>query len=54
MPQFRMIMLSQAQPGRESDYERWYDEIHIPDMLQVPGFTAVQRFRVVKQVVGQT
>ena len=54
MPHYRMIMLSQAMPGREADYERWYDEVHIPDMLQVPGFTACQRFRVVKNVVGET
>jgi hypothetical protein len=54
MPRFRMIMLSQANPGRDEDYERWYDEIHIPDMMQVPGFVAVQRFRVVKDVLGKT
>lgn len=54
MPQFRMIMLSRAVPGREADYDAWYDGIHIPEMLQVPGFVAAQRFRVVRNVVGDT
>jgi hypothetical protein len=54
MPRYRMIMLSQANPGRDEDYERWYDETHIPDMMQVPGFVAAQRFRVVRNVVGET
>jgi hypothetical protein len=54
MPKYRLVMLSQALPGRDEDYERWYDETHIPDMLQVPGFTACQRFRIVKNVLGET
>ena len=54
MPRYRMIMLSTAKPGREQDYERWYDETHIPELLQVPGFVAAQRFRVVKNVAGET
>ncbi|MET0251999.1 MAG: hypothetical protein ABW203_07460 [Novosphingobium sp.] len=54
MPAYRMIMLSQAVDGRDEDYERWYDETHIPEMLQVPGFVAAQRFRIVKNVAGQT
>ena len=54
MPKYRMIMFSQAVEGREADYESWYDDTHIPDMLQVPGFVAAQRFRIVKNVVGET
>jgi hypothetical protein len=54
MPRYRLIMLSRAMPGRDEDYERWYDDTHIPEMLQVPGFVAAQRFRIVKNIVGQT
>lgn len=54
MSRYRMIMLSRALPGREADYERWYDETHIPDMLQVPGCVAAQRFRVARNVAGET
>lgn len=30
--------------GRETDYNTWYDEIHLPALLELPGFVAGQRF----------
>jgi len=30
--------------GREDEFNRWYDEIHLPEVLAVPGFVAGQRF----------
>jgi hypothetical protein len=33
--------------GREDEYNRWYDEVHIPDLLQIAGgFSSAQRFRI--------
>jgi hypothetical protein len=54
MPSFRMIMLSNAAGGRDDEFERWYDEVHLPDMLKVPGFVAAQRFRIDKNLIGKT
>jgi hypothetical protein len=54
MASYRMIMLSSALPGRDEEYQRWYDEVHIPDMLKVPGFVAAQRFRIARNVTGKT
>jgi hypothetical protein len=31
----------------DADYNRWYDEVHVPDLLAVPGVTSARRFRVV-------
>ena len=31
----------------DADYNRWYDEVHVPDLLAVPGITSARRFRVV-------
>jgi len=31
-------------PGREDEYNDWYTNQHIPDVLSVPGFVAAQRF----------
>jgi hypothetical protein len=31
-------------PGREADWNRWYDEVHVPAILGVPGFRSVTRF----------
>jgi hypothetical protein len=30
--------------GREEEFNRWYDERHVPDLLAVPGFVSAQRF----------
>lgn len=36
---------SRALPGREAEYDRWYDEVHVKDVLALPGFQAAERFR---------
>lgn len=28
----------------EDDFNRWYDEVHIPEMLEIPGVVAAERF----------
>lgn len=33
-------------PTREAEFNRWYDEVDIPDVLQVPGFKRARRGRV--------
>ena len=30
--------------GQEDEYHRWYDEVHVPEILQVPGFVSARRF----------
>lgn len=37
---------TQPVPGREDEWNRWYDDIHIPDRLRYPEVIAVQRFHV--------
>jgi hypothetical protein len=31
-------------PAREKEYNDWYDNMHMPDMLQVPGFIKATRW----------
>jgi len=37
---------SPVSPEREDDYNKWYDEEHIPDILAIPGFVSARRYRV--------
>jgi hypothetical protein len=30
--------------GQEDEYHRWYDEVHVPEVLEVPGFLSARRF----------
>jgi hypothetical protein len=46
MPKYQMIVMSNAVPGREDEYNKWYTEVHVPDVLKVPGVVAAQRYRL--------
>ena len=41
-----LMVYTRPVAGLEDDYHRWYDEIHLAEVLGVPGFTAAQRFGV--------
>jgi hypothetical protein len=45
----RGVLLVQTAPvpGREQDFDRWYNTVHVPQILQTPGFVAGTRFRAV-------
>lgn len=44
MATHQLLVLSNPAPGQEEAYNRWYDKIHLPEVLQVPGMVAAQRF----------
>ena len=46
MANFTFVVLTNPREGQEDDYNRWYNDVHVPDVLRVPGFVAVQRFRL--------
>ncbi len=46
MKSFRFIVLTNPTAGKEAEFNRWYDEQHLPDVLKVPGFVAAQRFKL--------
>ncbi len=41
-----MVVLTDPVPGQEDEYNRWYTETHIPELLQTPGLVSAQRFRL--------
>jgi hypothetical protein len=44
MTKFAMLTFSNAVEGQEDEFNRWYDEVHLTEMLALPGFVAGQRF----------
>lgn len=40
---FYMVKSEPADPAREAEYNAWYDDIDIPDVLAVPGFVRARR-----------
>ena len=46
MPKFKMLVFTNvAKGGDEANYNKWYDEQHIPDVCRIDGFSGAQRFK---------
>ena len=39
-----LMVLSNAVDGKDDEFNSWYDNKHLPDVLSVPGFVAAQRY----------
>ena len=39
-----LLALVNAQPGHEDEFNRWYEERHLDDVLSIPGFVAARRY----------
>jgi len=44
MANYRCIVMTNPVPGREDEYNDWYDNRHLDDVLSIPGFVRAQRF----------
>ena len=45
MPQrFTQIVFSNPTKGKEAEFNEWYDTVHIPQLLEVPGMLSAKRF----------
>ena len=45
MPPVVLIVLTKPKEGREDEYNEWYTQEHLDDVLACEGFRAAQRFR---------
>jgi hypothetical protein len=54
MPKGVLLVMSQSVPGKEEEYNDWYINVHIPELLEVPGIAAAQRFEAVDAPNSQT
>ena len=41
---YSFFVFSNPVPGRETEYNNWYDQLHAPDVVSIPGFVTAQRF----------
>lgn len=42
-----LIVTSAAQPGREAEFNQWYDQHHLADVCRIPGVVSGRRFDAV-------
>ena len=46
------VYTNPSDPSRDEEFNSWYNEVHLPDVLAVDGFVAATRFRVASAGVG--
>lgn len=44
MTQNRFLVLTNPVPGQDEAFNEWYDTQHVPEVLDVPGVVAAQRY----------
>lgn len=45
MPRHVLLVFTKPVPGREQEFNDWYDGTHLPDMLKLDDVLTAQRFR---------
>jgi len=48
MARYNVIVLSNPVAGREAEFNAWYTNTHILDLLKCPGVITAQRFKAVE------
>jgi hypothetical protein len=44
LSRYRFVVLSNPVPGREDEFNEWYDQHHLREILAIPGIKSGQRF----------
>lgn len=46
MPRYLFVVYTNPAPGREAEYNDWYDNRHLGDVLAVPGVKSARRLEL--------
>jgi len=42
-----LVFTNCADPAREKEFNEWYDNTHVPDVLETPGFVGCTRYELI-------
>ncbi len=48
MAKYLVLALNGPSEGQDEAYNRWYDEVHLPELLAVPGIVKATRYKIVQ------
>jgi len=54
MSLYTFLVLTNAKDGRDDEFNDWYTNTHLADVVKIDGFVAAQRFRIVDGAHEQT
>ena len=41
-----LVVMMEVDPAHEEEFNRWYDEEHLPERLEIPGYVSARRFKL--------
>jgi len=50
---FMLVETDCADPAREGEFNEWYNQIHLPDVLETPGVVRAERYEKIDPSEGQ-
>lgn len=53
MPRYKMLVLSRPVAGREAEFNDWYQNTHLKEVVALPGFVSAQRFSMASNMRGE-
>jgi hypothetical protein len=52
MPSHIFVVFTDATAGGEAEFNDWYTNRHLADLLKIPGIVSAQRFRLAEEDAG--
>ena len=46
MPRYKLVVMTKPVEGREQEYNDWYQNVHLHDVVAIDAFKSARRFRV--------
>lgn len=46
MPRYEWYVMSDCDPDHREEFNRWYDEVHLADLLRIPGVVGARRLNL--------
>ena len=43
-----LVVTMEVDPADEAEFNRWYNEQHLPERMAIPGYVSARRFRLVE------
>ncbi|MCB1687256.1 MAG: hypothetical protein KDI33_02165 [Halioglobus sp.] len=51
MPRYKMVVNSYFVEGREDEYNDWYQNVHLGELVALKGIVSARRFRMARKLV---
>ena len=43
-----LVVTMEVDPADEAEFNKWYNEQHLPERMEIPGYISARRFKLVE------